>query len=618
MRLSADRRSLLEDIRRQEGTPFHGTPPHATPTGHASNPRYNYVPATSYSSSMYTPHAADVAHSQASQRYRLENGRALLRDALSYERPSERMRIGRDTTVPTAPESIHYQSAYAPRSPSPIRGSDARDARPRYLATPPDTSGGSSEQSPAPGALPVPRSASFTPGFAPAHRSLHEEGGRPDLSRASLAERDASLALMSERLPALRRSLSHSTDRISLDSILAEINLMRIRRPHELTPSYLRLEASRLSVIGEELSMLADHTASARATPPDAAGRHEALASAIDDGDHNPLQRMRPRHWPSRLTGRVGTVDGLGDRERSFSPEDFDWESLLVSIPPDERVPSAHSSFTSASASASAASSSSQQSARRRGNNSSADASQGTLITAPSSRNGDDDDDDYCPTDLHSTADLDGDEDEGEDVEGAIEGEHILSTSFMNSSGGNRRYDRVDINDQQRSSRASVAYPHVSSYVPRYAAAWQGPRPPPPASSSYHSRHSRHSPSTSYPTQPSPSGPLVYTLGNLPVFLHTYGYRSNPTDLQITFGVDSLPALWRRLVGYGVQQLGDMESSLRLLEREHEIENMALEREIEMQEREREFGEYEERRRRRLETVGNGDNGIGEPTEGGS
>lgn len=40
-------------------------------------------------------------------------------------------------------------------------------------------------------------------------------------------------------------------------------------------------------------------------------------------------------------------LDGLGDRRRSFTPEDESWETLLTTITPDERLPSVHSSFTS-------------------------------------------------------------------------------------------------------------------------------------------------------------------------------------------------------------------------------------------------------------------------------
>lgn len=54
---------------------------------------------------------------------------------------------------------------------------------------------------------------------------------------------------------------------------------------------------------------------------------------------------------------RRSVIDGLGDRERSFSPDDDQehdaWETLLTTITPDVQLPSADSSFTSAAASAS-------------------------------------------------------------------------------------------------------------------------------------------------------------------------------------------------------------------------------------------------------------------------
>lgn len=59
----------------------------------------------------------------------------------------------------------------------------------------------------------------------------------------------------------------------------------------------------------------------------------------------------------SRRLGRLGTMDGLGDRDRSLSPENgAAWDTLLTSITPDPQAPSAGSSFASASATAAAAS----------------------------------------------------------------------------------------------------------------------------------------------------------------------------------------------------------------------------------------------------------------------
>ena len=54
---------------------------------------------------------------------------------------------------------------------------------------------------------------------------------------------------------------------------------------------------------------------------------------------------------------RSAAVDGLGDRDRSLSPEGgAAWDTLLGSITPDPQPPSVGSSFASASASAAASS----------------------------------------------------------------------------------------------------------------------------------------------------------------------------------------------------------------------------------------------------------------------
>jgi hypothetical protein len=56
---------------------------------------------------------------------------------------------------------------------------------------------------------------------------------------------------------------------------------------------------------------------------------------------------------------RQARLDGLGDRDRSLSPEgSAAWDTLLTSITPDPQPPSAGSSFASTSAAAAAASSS--------------------------------------------------------------------------------------------------------------------------------------------------------------------------------------------------------------------------------------------------------------------
>jgi hypothetical protein len=63
-----------------------------------------------------------------------------------------------------------------------------------------------------------------------------------------------------------------------------------------------------------------------------------------------------------RLRGLAARVDGLGDRDRSLSPDgDGAWETMFTTLTPDPQLPSAGSSFASASAATSASSTSDSQ-----------------------------------------------------------------------------------------------------------------------------------------------------------------------------------------------------------------------------------------------------------------
>lgn len=80
--------------------------------------------------------------------------------------------------------------------------------------------------------------------------------------------------------------------------------------------------------------------------PADEPGPHVPLLRRV--GERSVNEALRPNREP--------VVDGLGDRQRSLSPEyhrgdDDAWETLLTTITPDVNLPSADSSFTSASAS---------------------------------------------------------------------------------------------------------------------------------------------------------------------------------------------------------------------------------------------------------------------------
>lgn len=87
-------------------------------------------------------------------------------------------------------------------------------------------------------------------------------------------------------------------------------------------------------------------------TPPlDTSGPEESLLY-VDDGESIQARASRRSH-PLSNSWRADSpaeVDGLGDRNRSPTPEDG-WEIMRTTITPDETLPSAESSFTSSAAS---------------------------------------------------------------------------------------------------------------------------------------------------------------------------------------------------------------------------------------------------------------------------
>ena len=346
MRTLTDRRSLLEEIRGRD----------RSATSSASN----------LDDLQHLEIEAGLAHSEATQRNRLESGRALLRDALSYERPSRRMRIAREDARSGALRALEgdpsqniddIEALHAL-----IRSEGTRSPPPGYMVTAPYTSGdASSRSSPY---LPTPPSgtASFTPGFAPAHRL-----DRRDEERANL-EREEVLARLAARMGEVR----DVDEREYMAGHRAEINRMRSRNPSELTLEYREAEAAYLESVETRLDLM-------------------RRMRERDLSELPPLHRMsRPFQDIVRATHghSQNVLDGLGDRERSFSPDDDQWETMLTTIPPDERIPSAHSSFTTATTSSSSLSSNTASSA-------------GTLITIPSTIP----DAEVCPADLDDSED---------------------------------------------------------------------------------------------------------------------------------------------------------------------------------------------------------------------
>ena len=122
-----------------------------------------------------------------------------------------------------------------------------------------------------------------------------------------------------------------------------------------------------------------------RSTRVDATNLRANEHGGRSSGDEHYLQSTRRagsmpvESW----TFSNGNVDGLGDRERSFSPDN--WDTMLSTIAPDRNLPTADSSFTSAVASASFSASDSQVNSQVNSRSSSASSSR-THLTIPSSR----------------------------------------------------------------------------------------------------------------------------------------------------------------------------------------------------------------------------------------
>ncbi|KAE8362139.1 hypothetical protein BDV27DRAFT_131994 [Aspergillus caelatus] len=105
---------------------------------------------------------------------------------------------------------------------------------------------------------------------------------------------------------------------------------------------------------------IAYHRTASPQAPPDVRlapfPRSEAFGGDASIGSTIPLLRrvgQRSINQQSRSNSQT-VVDGLGDRQRSVSPDGDNandaWETLLTTITPDTNLPSADSSFTSASA----------------------------------------------------------------------------------------------------------------------------------------------------------------------------------------------------------------------------------------------------------------------------
>ena len=357
----ADRRSLLEDIRRRNRD---ANTNHRTSTEAMVNEIYDLEAALGQGTSLLS-HTANGTHAEATHRSRVENGRIHLPVAPAYESSTRRLRsdnnlsrFPRDAPGTQSFENTSFENFAQRRSP------------PRYIPTPPFSSEEAHAQQPVESPALSVGNAAYTPGFAPAHR----------LNVSYTATRMVDLASVANQIRDLR-ILPWYHREPALESLLSEINSLMARNTTELSQDDLVMEAECIHRIRAHLDRLAVEASSS-----------QNILTSYDTNllDLPPLHRIS-RRGPeaSRSSARDShrdELDGLGDRERSFSPEAaVSWETMLTTIQPDLQAPSTRSSFTSASVSVSDTSN---------GLSSSVNSSYGTQFTSPSDSLGTE----ACPT----------------------------------------------------------------------------------------------------------------------------------------------------------------------------------------------------------------------------
>ena len=282
--------------------------------------------------------AADVAYAEATHRSRMESGRAHLRDALNYERPIERISRSNDL-LRESPAAIDTQLLDDVNVDNHVQGRSP----PAYMPTHPYTFGDPLAERPMPSVTHTPPSAAFTPGFPPAHRI------DPGHAISRLSARMVDLASVASQIRDFRE-LPRYRGEPALESLLSEVNSLMARNTRDLSQNDLVIETECIYRIRSQLEQLATEA------------RISGGAQSSTDTDPADFSRRMSGREPGSLRSsaahaRPNDLDGLGDRERSFSPEAaVSWETILTTIQPDIRVPSTHSSFTSTTASAPATS----------------------------------------------------------------------------------------------------------------------------------------------------------------------------------------------------------------------------------------------------------------------
>ncbi|KAL8835356.1 MAG: hypothetical protein Q9170_003345 [Blastenia crenularia] len=230
--------------------------------------------------------SANQAHAEASRRRRLDSGRPTLRDALSYERSnrSPSMQSNESYTLSMIRPPMPPRASSTNPSRRPRRGSFSRRDSARVSS---HQSGAGRIQTPPPAYIPSPPYTSGDRSDRSSPDTLHTVSGT-----ASLTPRFAP----AQSLP-------------DINSVIGQAH----PHHHQSNPTSLTTDDLTTNDLPPLRGVNRRHTA-------------------------------RPNRQPTAGTFVYDTVDGLGDRWRSVSPDDDPWDTLLSTLPLDERLPSSTSS----------------------------------------------------------------------------------------------------------------------------------------------------------------------------------------------------------------------------------------------------------------------------------
>lgn len=371
---------LLDEIRRQEEVAAVSDAPRRAYLEHARQRDGASVDFSTSSGNSDVPllRIANMSPSGTNYLGRTETRRPVLESSSDIERSRERLQErmhGASLNIALATQNIarlrnrvpSHDVVAAARTAFLANGSATSDSETLYLTTAPEPSGSPSSQLPTRATMRSSTAmAPLSSRFTPAYRL-----SSPSLSSGPIWDN------LVERLKALRDILTEEqaedgmlTNRQLIDTALQHIQSMRDSPlTDEDSAEAFQEETRYFEEVHTYIEGLEEQTAIAGVAP------HTqpllSLTSRHSPGDDSQTQR--------RGQLRRRELDGLGDRERSFSPENDAWETLLQTIPYDERVPSAQSSFTSNSASMSASASASS----RPSVTNTAASSQTTLFTGP-------------------------------------------------------------------------------------------------------------------------------------------------------------------------------------------------------------------------------------------